>query len=69
VVATQPHNVTIIGKVTMMAASNVHLLGDRGDKMAAGSANQSPFPDAILLFMVKERWFPVQVGQVFHVLP
>jgi hypothetical protein len=57
-----------IGKFVMVAASHIHLFRDRGDRMATGSANQSPLPEVVVLFMFKEGRFPLQVGQVIHVL-
>jgi hypothetical protein len=57
-----------IGKFVMVAASHIHLFRDRGDRMAAGGANQPPLPEVLILFMLKERRFPLQVGQMVHVL-
>jgi hypothetical protein len=52
----------------MVAASNIRPFRHGGDGMAAGSANQSPFPEAVIFFMLKERGPLLQVGQVIHVL-
>jgi hypothetical protein len=67
-ITTQPDDVTIIGEIIMVAASHIHLFRDRGDKVAAGSADKPPLPEVLILFMLEERGPLVQVGQVVHVL-
>jgi len=67
-ITAQPDNVTIIGEVIMVTATNIHLLRYRGDEMAAGSTNEPPFPEVLILFVLKERRPLLQVGQVIYAL-
>ena len=51
-----------------MPSSNIVFFKYRDNKMAAGGANGSPFPEVVVLFVLEERGPSVQVGQVAHVL-
>jgi hypothetical protein len=50
----------------MVPSADSNLFRDRGDKMAAESASESPLLEIVVLCMLKERRPLLQVGQVIH---